>query len=329
MQKNVIVTNHLFKEAIELLKKEVNVTSFKNIKHLENKSFVEALKEAHGIIGFGVQIDDELLQHAPNLEIVSNVAVGYNNFDIEALTKHNIMATNTPDVLTDTVADLMFGLLIASSRRISELDRYVKNGKWTGKLPLKYYGMDVSHKKIGIIGMGRIGEAIAHRAHFGFHMDVLYYSRTRKKHVEEKLSASFCSLDSLLQQSDYVVLITPLTKETKGLLTRREFKLMKESAIFINGSRGQTIIESDLIDALNEGEIAGAGLDVFEQEPIHKDNPLLSMPHVVTVPHIGSSTYETELKMSLLAANNLLAGLRGKKPSCLINESLFDPPKKK
>src|SRR5699024_5924485 len=164
-------------------------------------------------------------------EIVSNISVGYNNFDVEAMKRHHVMGTNTPDVLTDTVADVIFGLLIATARRIPEMDRLVKDGKWEKDMYEQLYGLDVHHKKIGIIGMGRIGEAIANRAHHGFHMDVLYHTRSRKYEAEEKFSAQHCSLDELLQTSDFVVLMTPLSKETEGLLGLREFKLMKDSAI--------------------------------------------------------------------------------------------------
>lgn len=233
------------------------------------------------------------------------------------------MATNTPDVLTDTVADVIFGLLIATARQIPRVDRFVKNKQWNGLLPLELHGVDVHHKTIGIIGMGRIGAAIAKRAHFGFDMDVLYYNRSQNKEAEETYNADYVSLTELLHKSDFVVLMTPLTKETERLIGKEQFKQMKDSAIFINGSRGGTVVESDLIDALTNGVIAAAGLDVFEQEPIQDDNPLLTMENVVTLPHIGSSTIETETKMSELAMKNLLQGLRREKPISLINESVW------
>ncbi|MEI3604923.1 D-glycerate dehydrogenase [Pseudogracilibacillus sp. SE30717A] len=323
MKKKVIVANRLEQEALDELKKHADVSCFYNIISTENEEFVKKLKEAEGIIGLGLNVDKQLLDLAPNLKIVSNVSVGYNNLDVEELTKRNIMATNTPDILTDTVADTMFGLLLATARRIPELDQYVKERKWKGDLTAEFYGVDVHHKTLGIIGMGRIGQAIAHRAHHGFHMDILYHSRTKKQEVEEKYNATYKNLENLLAESDYVLLITPLTKETRGMIGAREFSLMKETAIFINGSRGQTIVEKDLISALRSNEIAAAGLDVFEVEPIQPDNPLLDMPNVVTLPHIGSSTYETELAMSKLACKNLLAGLNGNKPPTLINEKVW------
>ena len=313
----VLVVNRLEKEALANLKNHAEVTIFTGNASLDNPNFKEALKDAEGITGLGLPVNEALLDHAPNLRIVSNVSVGYNNLNLDAMTKRNVLGTNTPGVLNDTVADLAFGLILSAARKLPELDRYVKEGNWTGDLTAEYYGIDVHHKTIGIIGMGRIGQAIAHRAHFGFHMDVIYHSRTRKHDAEDKMNAKYCSIDEVMQHADFVVLMTPLTPETTRLLGKKEFSLMKESAIFINVSRGQTIVEEDLIEILLEGKIRGVGLDVFDTEPIEKDNPLLSMPNVVTLPHIGSSTYQTELAMSELAVENLLAGLQS------INQKIF------
>jgi len=323
MRKKIVVANRFEQVVFEKLKEKMNVTRFYNILSTENKEYVNELEDADGLIGLGMQVNKELLDSAPNLKIVSNVSVGYNNLDVEEMTKRNIMATNTPGVLSDTVADTMFGLLLATARRIPELDHYVKARKWKGDLPADYYGVDVHHKTLGIIGMGRIGNAIAQRAHHGFHMNILYNSRSRKPDAEEQFDAKYRSVDDIMAESDYVILITPLTKETEGMIGAREFSLMKKTSIFINGSRGQTIVEKDLISALQNKEIAGAGLDVYETEPIETDNPLLDMPNVVTLPHIGSSTYETELAMSELAYKNLLAGLKGEKPPNLINEEVW------
>lgn len=323
MKKKVIAVNRLEQEVLDILETEVDVSFFTGINSIENEEFVTALQDADGVVGLALQVDDTLLDLAPNVKIFSNVSVGYNNLDLEALTKRKIMATNTPGVLNETVADTIFGLLIATARRIPELDQYVKSGKWQGDLISDYYGMDIHHKTIGIIGLGRIGEAIANRAHHGFHMDVLYHNRSRNLEAEEQFSATYKQLDELLAESDFVVLMTPLSPETEGMIGAREFALMKKSAIFINGSRGQTIVEKDLIAALHHKEITAAGLDVFEKEPVENDNPLLAMPNVVTLPHIGSSTYATELAMSRLACENLLAGLRGEKPPNLINKTVW------
>ncbi|MEC5423058.1 D-glycerate dehydrogenase [Virgibacillus sp. C22-A2] len=324
MKTKIIAYNRVEQPVLKKLKSKYDVHFFKNIDTKTDPEFLAQLYDAEGIIGLELPVDKELIDRAPNLRIVSNVSVGYNNLDVDYLNKRNIMATNTPDVLTDTVADTVFGILIATARRIPELDHMVKTGGWTTEaVEPEHFGIDVHHKKLGIIGMGRIGQAIAQRGHFGFDMEISYHSRTRKPDVEERFAATYCSLDDLLTQSDFVCLITPLTAETEGMLGKREFQLMKKDAIFINGSRGKTIVEQDLIAALRDGEIAAAGLDVFEKEPVETDNPLLKMKNVVTTPHIGSSTHETELKMSELAATNLIAGLNGDKPPNLVNSATW------
>ncbi|SFB39207.1 gluconate 2-dehydrogenase [Lentibacillus halodurans] len=318
--KKVIAYNRVEKPVLEELERIYDIRFFKNVDTKNDPEFLEHLSESEGIIGLELPVDAELLDNAPNLKIISNVSVGYNNLDLEEMTKRNIMATNTPGVLTDTVADAVFGILIATARRIPELDHFVKNGEWkTEAIENEHFGNNVHHKTLGIIGMGRIGKAIAQRGHFGFDMNILYHSRSRKHDAEERFAAEYRTLDGLLEESDFVCVITPLTPETEGLIGKREFKLMKKSAIFINGSRGNTVVEQDLIEALKDGEITAAGLDVFEKEPIDPDNPLLYMKNVVTTPHIGSSTHETELKMSELAAKNLKSGLNGEKPANLVN----------
>lgn len=320
MKKKIIAYNRVEKPVLEDLQKKFDVHFFKNIDTKNDPEFLTHLKDAEGIIGLELPVDQELLEKAPNLKIVSNVSVGYNNLDIKEMTKRNVMATNTPGILTDTVADTVFGLLIATARRIPELDQYVKNGEWKLEaVEPEHFGTNVHHKTLGIIGMGRIGNAIAQRAHFGFDMDILYHSRSKKPDVEERFDATYCELDALLKESDFVSLITPLTPQTEGLISKREFELMKKSAIFINGSRGKTVVEQELIHALQNGEIAAAGLDVFEKEPLDRDSPLLKMKNTVMTPHIGSSTHETELKMSELAAHNLEEGLNGKRPPNLVD----------
>jgi len=220
--------------------------------------------------------------------------------------------------LNATVADTIIGLILAAARRIPELDHWVKDGQWQTNLEEQWFGVDVHHKTLGIIGMGGIGSVVAKRAHFGFDMEILYHNRSRYKEAEEQYHATYCSMEELLQKSDFVCLMTPLTLETEKLMGKREFELMKRSAIFINASRGKTVDEEALIHAIETGEILGAGLDVFINEPIPSDHPLLLMKNVVTLPHIGSATYETRLKMAMLAAANLVSGLKGETPANLI-----------
>jgi len=324
VKKKIIAYERVEKPVLNQLKEKFDVNFFKNVDTKNDKEFLEQLKYTEGIIGLELVVDKHLLDNAPNLKVVSNVSVGYNNLDIDELTKRNIMATNTPDVLTDTVADTVFSLVLATARRIPELDYYVKSRQWKESLTSEYFGVDVHHKTLGIIGMGNIGQSIAQRAHYGFDMDILYHSRTPKPEAEKKYNAQYRSLENLLKESDFVILITPLTPETEGLLGIDEFKLMKRSGIFINGSRGKTIVEKDLIKALKEGHIAAAGLGVFEQEPIEQDNPSLGFANVVTPPHTRSSTFETELKMSELAAEKLISAFEGKKPPTLINPIVWD-----
>jgi gluconate 2-dehydrogenase len=323
MKKKIIAYERLEQPVYDLLSKDYDVQFFQTIDPENDETFLNTLQDAEGIIGFDFPATTTLLDQAPNLKIISNISVGYNNLDLAELTKRKIMATNTPGILDDTVADMAMGLMLSTARRMPELDQYVKKGQWTQSLPSEYYGTDVHHKTLGMIGMGRIGSAIAQRAHHGFEMDILYHSRTPKPEAEKKFHAVYKDLNSLLEQSDFVCLITPLTNETKGMIGRKQFQLMKESAIFINVSRGQTIVEQDLIDALENKEILAAGLDVFEEEPTDPNNELLKMPNVVTLPHIGSSTFETELKMSELAAKNLIAGLNGEQPVNLLNKEVL------
>lgn len=278
------------------------------------------ISDAEGLLITGEKIDDELLDHAPCLKAVSNISVGYNNFDLEAMKKRSIIGTNTPDVLDETVADLALALMLSAARRITELDKLVKDGKWGNKGDEPLFGVDVHGKTLGIIGMGRIGESIARRGKFGFNMEVLYHNRRRKFEVEETLSTTYSSLEHLLRESDFVILMVPYTPETRHLMGREQFALMKKSAIFINTSRGQTVDEKALIEALRTKEILAAGLDVFEQEPVSPDNPLLAMPNVVTLPHIGSATHQTRFDMAMLAAKNLVAAVTGREISNVVPE---------
>ncbi|AET68552.1 lactate dehydrogenase-like oxidoreductase [Desulfosporosinus orientis DSM 765] len=289
---------------------------------INRQELIEQISDREGLLTTSLitRIDEDLLLKAPNLRIVSNISVGYDNFDLEAMRKRQVLGTNTPDVLSDTVADLAIGLMLCSARRIVELNGFVKEGKWNAQISEELFGLDLHHQTLGIIGMGSIGLELARRARNGFKMDVLYHNRNRKIVAEEELGVRYCDLPTLLAKSDFVILLTPLTKDTKHLMGYKEFNLMKHSAFFLNISRGETVDEQALILALREEKIQGAALDVFSQEPINKNNPLLQFQNVITVPHIGSATLACRTEMAMLAAKNLAAGLMDIQPPNLVKE---------
>jgi len=262
-------------------------------------------------------VDQNLLDNAANLKVISNMAVGYNNIDINAAKERGITVTNTPGALTETTADLTFALLMATARRLIESSDYLKAGNWKTWSPMQLTGQDIFGATLGIIGMGRIGEAVARRAK-GFNMEILYSNRSRKLHVEEELNARFVEMNDLLQEADYVCVMTPYTHETKNLIGENELSLMKKSSILINTARGGIVNETALYNALKDGQIWAAGLDVFEAEPVSLDHPLLTLSNVVTLPHIGSASVQTRLKMAKLAADNLLLALEGKLPKYVV-----------
>lgn len=316
----VFIAKKISKEAEKYIGEFCDYEKWEKDIPISKDELFEKIHDKDGVILSGIKIDEEFLNHAPNLKVVSNISVGYNNFDLNAMKARGIIGTNTAGSLDDTVADLIFGLILATSRRIPELDKYVKNNNWKPSDEKNLFGQDVHHSTIGIIGMGRIGEAVAKRAKFGFDMEVLYYNRHRKLEAEKNLGVNYCDFESLLKQSDFIVLMTPLTQETHHLMDYNEFNLMKKSAIFINASRGQTVNEEALIDALENKKIYGAGLDVYEMEPINGDNPLLKMSNVVTLPHIGSATKKTRLDMVMTAAHNLVKALTGEEPQNVVPE---------
>ncbi|MFD2629501.1 2-hydroxyacid dehydrogenase [Oceanobacillus kapialis] len=322
MKSEIILYKTLPKDLLKQLNDHFTVHQHQ-LKAEMDTSFYKDLEKAEGIIGSKLQVDRALLDRAPHLKIVTNMSVGYDNLYIEELTKRGIMATNTPDVLTDTVADTVFGLLLATARRIPEMDRFVKVGDWKENIGEHLYGVDVHHKTLGIIGMGRIGTAVAERAHFGFKMDIVYHNRSTNTYADENLQAEYVTLQKLLKVSDYVLVMAPLVRETVKLIGQKEFDLMKESAIFINGSRGELVDEMALVQALVAKKILAAGLDVYEQEPVSKNSPLLQLKNVVTLPHIGSATAETRYQMAKLAVENLVSGLTGNRPPTIINPEVL------
>ncbi|RLQ90179.1 D-glycerate dehydrogenase [Planomicrobium sp. Y74] len=282
---------------------------------------LEKTKNVEGLLAINPPVTPEFLRQAPQLKVISNTAVGYDSFDLEAMRKYQVLGTHTPYVLDETVADLAFSLILATARRLPELNNYVKQGKWTKETQAsELFGTDVHHATLGIVGMGRIGEKIARRAVFGFEMNVLYNSNTPKPELEEKYGMKYSNLNLLLERSDFVLLILPLTPSTRHLIGKEQLKRMKPNAILINCARGAVVDESALIEALQQGEIRGAGLDVFEQEPVDRENPLLRMENVVALPHIGSATEETRHAMVMKAAENLVAGVTGKIPDNVVKE---------
>lgn len=255
----------------------------------------------------GDEIDRELLEAAPNLKIVANLAVGYNNIDLDAAREHKVFVTNTPDVLTETTADLTFSLMLATARRLVEAEKTVRNGEWQAWTPMGMTGQNVYGTTLGIIGMGRIGEAVCRRAQ-GFNMEVIYHNRTRRS-LED---AVYAELDDLLKRSDFVVILAPLTEQTKGMIGKRELSLMKDSAILVNCGRGGIVDEQALYDSLKNKEIWGAGLDVFEQEPLPLDHPLQTLDNLTVTPHIGSATVQTRFAMMELNREALIASANHK-----------------
>ena len=320
MKPKVYVARKVMPEVKAYLMEHCDCEFWESRERQGRERFFAAIADAEGLLTAGTPINDELLDHAPRLRIVSNISVGYDNFDVEAMKRRGVMGTHTPGVLDDTVADLAMALILAAARRIAELDRFVRRGGWVKGIDRELYGVDVHHATLGIIGMGRIGEAVAKRARLGFDMEVLYHNRSRKPEAEARYGAVYVSLDELLARSDFVVILTPLTPETKKMIGREQLARMKPTAILVNVSRGAVVDEAALIEALRNGTIRGAALDVFEQEPVHPDNPLLTLDNVVLLPHIGSATERTRTAMAMLAARNLVAGLKGEVPPNLVPE---------
>jgi len=318
----VFVTRRVFPEALMQLEKhgiayEVNAGS-----PLSKPELIEKVRDADGLICLlGDRIDRAVLEAGKRLRIVANVAVGYDNIDVNTATERGIMVTNTPDVLTEATADLTFGLLLAVARRIVEGDKLAREGRFHGWELDFLLGTDVHGKVLGIVGFGRIGQAVARRAR-GFGMQVLYYNRMQKPELEEELNVEFVDFEELLQRSDFVSIHLPLTPETQHLFGAREFDKMKPSAFLINVARGPIVDEEALVQALKGKEIAGAALDVFEHEPrVHPK--LLKMDNVVLTPHIGSAARETRIKMALTAVENVIAALEGRKPPHLVNPEVW------
>ncbi|MEA3155432.1 MAG: glyoxylate/hydroxypyruvate/2-ketogluconate reductase [Betaproteobacteria bacterium] len=319
MRPKILVTREVFDETLEYLREHCDVDANQEDMALAPDALMKRLADKEGVIcSLTDRIDAALLERCPKLKVVANIAVGYNNIDVPACSARGIMATNTPGVLDDSTADLAWTLMLGAARRITEVERYVRNGEWKGWRLKQWLGIDVHHATLGIIGMGRIGQAIARRA-AGFDMRVLYHNRKRvDEEIERKLNTRWVSLDELLGKSDFVVLQVPYSPETHHLIGAAQLSKMKRNAILINSTRGGVVDDQALISALRNGTIRAAGLDVFENEP--KLNPaFLDLDNVVLAPHIGSSTEATRRAMAMTAAKNAVAVLIGSTPPNLIN----------
>jgi glyoxylate reductase len=289
----------------------------------------EQVKYADGLLSMVTdKVDSALMDSAKRLKVVANMAVGYDNVDLAAATERGIMVTNTPGVLSKTTADTAMMLILAVARRLTEAERLVREGRWSNWSPSMMAGRDVHGKKLGIYGLGGIGEEVVKRA-LGFDMRIFYYNRKRRPELERRWDLTYStSLDALLREVDFLTIHVPLTSETRHSIGAREISLMKRSAYIINTSRGSVVDEMALVDALKERRIAGAALDVFETEPVKAGNPLLRLDNVVLTPHIGSASTETRTAMAVLAAKNLAAALRGERPPNLVNRDVLSNKRK-
>jgi glyoxylate reductase len=324
MQKpKVYVTRELPEKGLRIIKERFDTEVWPEYAPPPKKMIVEKAAKVDALATLlSDKIDAEVFDAALNLKIVAQFAVGFDNIEVKEATKRGIYVTNTPGVLTETTADFAWALLMAAARRIVEADRYVRTGKWkVGWHPMMFQGGDVYGATLGIVGLGRIGSSIAKRAK-GFDMKVLYHDVIRRQDLEKELGIEYTEIDTLLQKSDFVTVNVPLLKETHHLIDEKRLKLMKKTAILVNNARGPVVDEKALYKALKEGWIAGAGLDVFEQEPIPTSSPLLTLDNVVVAPHISSASFETRSKMAEMVAENLIAFFEGKVPPNLVNQEV-------
>jgi len=325
MKPKVVVTGPIRPVALDLLRAHCDVRIWESLEPAPNEWLKANLADADGLfLTFNMRLDERLLSYAPRLKVAAQAAVGYDNVDVAACTRRGIPFGNTPGGLVDATADLAFALLLCSMRRVTDGWDMVRRGEWKNIFQIPF-GVDLAGKRLGIVGMGQIGAAVAQRAK-AFKMHVQYTNR-RRRPDDEDIGAQFVPLDQLLATSDAIVVLTPLTEETRGMFGEREFRMMKPTARFINVARGPIVQTDALVKALKEGWIAYAALDVTDPEPIPADHPLLQLPNVLITPHIGSATDETRDRMALLAAENLLAGLFGRPlPACVNPE--VDPARK-
>ena len=325
MKPIIYLPRRICQPALDYLGSFVHLRIFAEERPISREEFLREVKGADALLPqLSHRVDGEILDAAgPQLRIVANYAVGFNNIDLRACSAQRIPATNTPGVLTETTADLAFSVLMAVARQIPAADAFIRQGKWSGFSPTLFLGADIFGKTFGIIGMGRIGQAVARRG-LGFKMRILYHNRTRLPcQIEQNLNATYTSLDELLRESDFVSLHCPLTPETRGIIGENEMRQMKKTAFLINTARGECVDEKALVRALRDGLLAGAGLDVFEKEPELAPG-LIALPNVVITPHIGSATLETRTRMGTMCGENIKAVFEGKRPPNLLNPDIYE-----
>jgi len=319
----VLVSRKVFDEALALLSKSFEVESNQRDVPFTPIQLVKKLQGKSGaIVLLTDMIDDRLLAQCPDLKVVCNVAVGYNNVDVKAATRRGIMICNTPGVLDDTTADFTWTLLLATARRVVESDKFFRAGKWKGWGLMQFTGYDVHHKTLGVVGFGRIGKGVARRAK-GFDMRVIYTDVQRvDEATEREYGVMYVDKRTLLRESDFVSLHIPLFPETRHYLSDPEFALMKRTAILVNAARGPIVDEKALVKALRDGKIAGAGLDVYEREP-KCERALIPMKQVVLAPHTASASIETRTKMAMMAVQNCITGVNGQRPANIVNPEVL------
>ncbi|MGB9630993.1 MAG: glyoxylate reductase [Candidatus Methanodesulfokora sp.] len=325
MKPSLFMTREIPKRGLDIIRENFDVDLWPDEAPPSKEEIIKRIRDKQALVSLLTDpIDEEVINSAPNLRIIAQYAVGFDNIDLKAATKRGIYVTNTPEVLTETTADFAFALMLAVARRVVEADKYVRNGKWkVAWHPLMMLGEDVHGRTLGIVGLGRIGCAVARRAR-GFNMKILYYDVVRREDMERELGIKYVDLETLLKESDFVTIHTPLTPETYHLIGEKQLRMMKKTAFLINTSRGKVVDQKALYKALKEGWIACAALDVFEQEPIEMDDPLLELENVVLAPHIASASHETRSRMAEIVAENLLAFKRGEIPPTLVNKDVIN-----
>ncbi len=318
MKTKVLITRPVQQAAIDEVSAQCEVHVHMIDAPMPADLLAKAMRDVDAVMPCGLRVGKEAIEHASKLRVVANIGVGYDNIDVHECTRRHILVTNTPDVLTEATADLSFALTLAAARRVVEGDRFVRQERWSHWQWNFLWGSEMHGKTLGLYGFGRIGQAMARRGG-GFSMRILYHARHRvPENIEKELDAQWVERDVLMRESDFLSLHVPLTPETRHSIGRRELELMKPTAYVINTARGNIVEEEALVEALQTGSLGGAGLDVFEREPeVHP--ALIAMDNVVLLPHIGSATAETRLRMALLATTNLLAAINGLRPPNLVN----------